>query len=202
MVKPTVNNSLISMELGFDISTIATGILVFLARIFDVTMGTIRTISIVHGRAKTAFVLGFLEISVWLLVISTVIDDVFQKPLLGIFYALGFSAGNVVGILVERHLAYGHLTVHVISTSKGAEMANIIRKRGYGVTTFKGEGMRGPVTLLYIVCLRKQLRCVLRLVTEIDPDAFYTIEQTGQVSKILRPIMLPATGWRAIVKKK
>ena len=83
------------------------GILVFFARIIDVSVGTFRTISIVHGRTKIAFFLAIIEISVWLIVLSQVLPRVVEKPLLGVFYAFGFATGNVVGILVEKRLAMG-----------------------------------------------------------------------------------------------
>ena len=81
-------------------------------------------------------------------------------------------------------------------------MTDALRQAGFGVTTFRGEGMSGPVVELYIVCRRRQMREVIRIVQAIEPSAFYITEQVGEVSKIYRPIMTPVTGWRAILKKK
>ena len=83
------------------------GILVFLARIVDVSVGTLRTISIIQGRSKVAFVLAFIETTVWLLVLSAVLPQVMNSPILGVFYAFGFATGNVVGIMVEKRLGNG-----------------------------------------------------------------------------------------------
>lgn len=190
------------MEIGLDFGTILAGILIFLARVADVTLGTLRTISIVHGRTKAAFLLGFLEISVWLVVIAAVLNKIMSRPILGIFYALGFSAGNVVGIMLERRMAFGHTVLRVISPRDGKKMAQKIRESGYAVTTFEGEGMAGPVTELYVVCRRRDLKNIIPIVKSIAPDAFYITEQAGSVSKVYRPFMPPPTGWRAILKKK
>jgi len=84
------------------------GIFVFIARIVDVSVGTLRTISIVQGRTKLSFFLAFIETSVWLVVLSAVLPKVMETPLLGLFYAFGFATGNVVGILVEKRLAMGY----------------------------------------------------------------------------------------------
>jgi hypothetical protein len=46
------------------------------------------------------------------------------------------------------------------------------------------------------------MKPLLRLVQDIDPGAFYVTEQAGAVSKIYRPTMQQATGWRAIFKRK
>jgi uncharacterized protein YebE (UPF0316 family) len=191
-----------SMRFDFQLGTLLLGIVIFLARVVDVSMGTMRTISIVQGRTKIAFVLGFLEVSIWLMVISAVVNDVMTKPLLGIFYALGFSTGNVVGIKLERRLAFGHIIFRVISTCNGRKIADKVRDSGYAVTTFEGEGKCGAVTMLYVVCRRRDLNEIIPLVKSIEPDAFYITEQAGSVSKIFRPALQPLTGWRAIFKKK
>lgn len=198
---PFSSEMLESMHIGLDPGTLLIGILVFFARIGDVSLGTMRTIAIVHGRTKEAFFLGFVEVSIWLAVISTVVKLVMSKPVLGIFYALGFSTGNVVGIVLERRIALRYIVLRVIS-GKGRKMAEVIRESGYAVTTFQGEGKSGPVTELYVVCRRRDLNEILPIVKSVEFDAFYITEQAGSVSKIYRPSMQPLTGWRAILKKK
>jgi uncharacterized protein YebE (UPF0316 family) len=188
---------------GFDYSTLLLGLVIFLARVTDVSMGTMRTISIVQGRTKIAFLLGFIEVSMWLVIISTVIHRIADEPILGVFYALGFSTGNVVGIILEKRLAFGHIILRIISTQSGKEIAEKIRHTGHAVTTFQGEGLSGAVTMLYVVCLRKEQNDVVQVVKSIEPDAFYTVDMAGSVSKIYRPCMPhEPTGWRAIFKKK
>lgn len=190
------------MDLGLDMATLLTGVIVFLARVFDVTMGTLRTINTVQGRTKLAFLLGLFEVTMWLVVISAVISDIGEKPILGIFYALGFSTGNVVGILVEQRLALGHVAVRIISACKGAELADVLRKMDLRVTTFSGDEPTGPVHLLFVICQRKEVRKVLGTLTEIDPEAIYTVDMVGPMGRVTRPMMQPATGWRAIIKRK
>jgi uncharacterized protein YebE (UPF0316 family) len=107
---------------GFDYPTILLGVVIFLARVTDVSMGTMRTISIVQGRTKIAFLLGFVEVSMWLVIISTVIHRISEQPILGVFYALGFSTGNVVGIILEKRIAFGHIILRIINTESGKEM--------------------------------------------------------------------------------
>jgi len=190
------------MTIDFNLHILIYGLLIFLARVTDVSIGTIRTICIVQGRTLSAFCLAFLEISLWLIVISTVLDRIVAQPILGVFYALGFSTGNVVGIRLEKHMAFGCMILRVISTAHGKTIADKIRKNGYLVTTFQGEGKFGPVMEDYIVCRRRDLKRLLDLVQAVEPDAFYITEPAGAVSKVYRPIMQPVTGWRAALKKK
>ena len=177
-------------------------VLVFLARLTDVSLGTLRTIAIVHGRTMMAFWLGFFESAIWLAVISTVVQTVLQQPLLGIIYAFGFASGNLVGIQMEKFIAMGHLILRIISRNNSQLIASKIRVGGHRVTTFAGEGKHGPVQELYVVCRRKDLKGLLKTVIALDPTAFYVTEQAGSVSNICRPIMQPVTGWRAVFKKK
>jgi len=176
--------------------------LVFLARLTDVSLGTLRTIAIVHGRTFMSFWLGFVESAIWLAVVSTIVQTVHQQPLLGIIYAFGFASGNLVGIKIEQFIAMGHLILRIITRNNSEEIASKIRQRGHGVTTFAGEGKSGPVTELYVVCRRRDLKRLLSMVLALDSEAFYVTEQAGSVSNVYRPIMQPSTGWRAILKKK
>ncbi len=185
-----------------DVATLTTGLIVFFARICDVSIGTVRTIVTVQGRMGLAFMLAVAELIIWISVASTVIHQVKEKPLLILFYALGFATGNVVGIMAERKLALGQLVLKVITKEKYQPLVDRIRKLGQAVTVFQGEGMTGPVYELYIVCRRRDVKRLIPLIKEEDPTAFYIMEQARDVSKILQPIYQQVTGWRAKMKKK
>lgn len=190
----------------FTFEILMTGMVVFLARVVDVSLGTLRTINIVKGRIWMAFWIGIIEISIWLAVMSTVILKIQTNPILGIFFAFGFAFGNVAGILIERWLAFGDIVLRVICREQSKLMAQTIRQAGFGVTTFQGEGMRGPVVELYIICRRRDQKMLVDLVHKIDPKAFYIVDQSGQTNHPYRPVMRPTVvrpgGWRNILKKK
>lgn len=185
-----------------DSNILLTGIFIFLARICDVSVGTVRTIVTVQGRMVVAFCLGLIEITVWIYVASTVMLQLKDSPILVAFYALGFATGNVVGIFVERKLAFGLIVLRVITSKAGNTIAERLREMGQPVTVFIGEGMLGPVLELYIVCRRRDLNLILQVVLEEDESAFYITEQARDVSKILRPFAQQQTGWHAVFKKK
>lgn len=179
-----------------------TGLIVFFARIADVSIGTVRTIITVQGRTFIAFILALFEITIWILVASTVINQVKEYPLLIAFYAFGYATGNVVGIWVEKKLAFGIIVLKILTRNGGQEIADYLRNKGQGVTMFVGEGMKGPVSELYIACRRRDLKWILPEVKKIDDQLFYIIEQARDISNILRPIHSPMGGWRAVLKKK
>ncbi len=186
----------------FSVEILLLGVLVFLARMVDVSLGTLRVMFLVQGRSGLAFLLGFCEVAVWVTVVTAVIQNVREKPVLGVFFALGFATGNVVGIAVERKLALGKLVLKVITRSAGERLADLLRADGYRVTTFEGRGMRGPVTELYIVCNRRQVSRILDVVRREDPEAFYITEAAREVSEPPEPDPASAGGWLAGLKKK
>jgi uncharacterized protein YebE (UPF0316 family) len=179
------------MEAFVDMSTYLTGVIIFFARIVDVSVGTIRLLAIVSGRTYLAFLLGFIEISLWLVIIAKVLNEISQKPLLGVFFAFGFSAGNVAGIMLDKRIALGHVVLKVFTRCDGGEIAERIRKTGFLVTTFHGEGEWGAVTELYIVCKKRELKRVVLLVNALDPEAFYLTEPVLSVSKRLTNYFYP-----------
>lgn len=183
-------------------SILLTGLIVFCARVCDVSIGTIRTIVTVQGRTFIAFCLAIVEITIWILVASAVINQVKDQPLLVAFYAFGYATGNVVGILVERRLAFGMIILRVITRGSGNKLAEMLREKGQPVTIFIGQGMRGPVAELYIACRRRDLKWILNDVKSGDPNAFYVIESARDVSHVLKPVHTHIGGWRAIAKRK
>lgn len=186
-----------------DQTVLLTGLVVMISRILDVSMGTLRTIVTVQGRMVLAFFLGFVEITIWVTVVSAVITQVKDSPILIAFYALGYALGNVVGIIAEKQIALGPIILKLITTDDRKEkIIDAFKNLFLDVTTFSGMGMRGPVTEIYTVCRRKDLKDILPILRRVDPEVFYVTEQVRDVSRMLRPLSSPATGWRAVMKKK
>lgn len=185
----------------FDLHVLLTGLMVFVARICDVSFGTVRMIVTVQGRSVLAFCLAVCEVTIWITVVSTVIHQVNQMPVLVIFYSLGFACGNVIGIKVEKRLAFGMIILKVFTQQEGRKMADDFRSRRQPVTVFQGEGMNGPVSELYIVCRRRDLKWMIPKVREIDGNAFYVVEVARDVSKVLKPYT-PLGGWRQMYNRR
>lgn len=185
-----------------DSNILLTGMFIFFARICDVSIGTVRTILTVQGRTVISFVLAVFEITIWLLVASTVINQMDETPIFLFFYAFGYATGNVVGIIVERKLAFGIIILKLLTRTTGGEIADFLRAKGQPVTVFIGEGMKGPVSELYIACRRRDLKWILPEVKKLDDQIFYVIEQARDMSHILKPVYSPMGGWRSVFKKK
>lgn len=169
------------------------------ARMVDVSLGTLRTVLIVRGRKNIAFVIGFLEVLIWITVISSVVQKT-SNPVYAVSYAFGYALGTYVGLTIETWVSMGEQVVRIF-TRKAEALAPELRFRNFGVTEFSGVGRDGPVHMLFLQCARRQVGRVIEFVTSQDPDAFYIVDDV-RMSAGLRPRWHQPAGWRAIFKRK
>jgi uncharacterized protein YebE (UPF0316 family) len=157
-------------------------LLIFLARVVDVSIGTIRIIMVTRGKKYLAACLGFFEMLVWALALGQVMSHL-NSPTTYISFALGFSVGNFVGILLESKLALGYLIVRIISHQDATKLIETLRAKPYGMTTLEAQGKRGKVSILFTVIRRKGLGEVIDLIHQYTPEAFYSVEDIRAISE-------------------
>ena len=162
---------------------------IFAARVIDVALGTMRIIFISHGHKVLAPLMGFVEVTVWLLAIGQIMRNL-SNPLCYLAYGAGFAMGNYVGLVIEERLATGLVAVRVVTQRKTTRLPDVLRDAGYGVTKIDAEGMAGPVTILYAVLRRKELARVIDLINRHNPKAFYSAEPVRMVSGGTYPVTL------------
>ena len=162
-------------------------VLIMVARIFDVSIGTVRIIFVSKGKEKLAAFLGFFEVLIWLIAISQVLNNLTHFTSY-IGYALGFALGNIIGIMIEKNLAVGMQIIRIIKRNKLETLQMILRDEGYGVTTVNGRGGKGKIDIVYVVVERKNTPDVMKIIKEVEPDSFVTIQdiysyQKGYIKK-------------------
>jgi uncharacterized protein YebE (UPF0316 family) len=158
--------------------------LIFLLRVTDMTLDTLRVLMVMRGKKGIAWVLGFFQSAIFILAISSVLTGL-DNPLNVIGYAAGFATGNVVGMWIEERLAIGHVSITIVSSRRGAAIADHLRERGFAVTEIPARGKDGMVSLLSSSVLRKSVDDVRKLVNDIDPDAFITAEDVRPFGRFL-----------------
>lgn len=156
-------------------------ILIFFARIVDVSMGTLRIVFISRGIKLVAAVLGFFEILIWLLAISQIMKNL-TSPWHYLAYASGFGLGNYVGISIEQKLRVGTLLLRTIIREDPEELVSALVFRGYGVTAVDGQGATGPVKIILTVLRRKDLDDALAVIERHAPKSFYTVEDVREAA--------------------
>ena len=170
------------MEFLLSLNPYVYALVIFLLRICDMSMDTIRVLFVVRGKKLYVFVLGFMQAVIFVVAISSVLTK--MSNLLNVLaYALGFATGNVVGMLIENRLAIGHTMVTIISSRLGANIAERLRASGYAVTEISGRGKDGTVFELHVSINRRDVDAVETVVLESDPQAFVTAEDIRPVRR-------------------
>lgn len=161
-------------------------LLIFFARICDVSLGTIRVIFISKGIKYLAPLIGFFEVIIWLLAIGQVMNNMTNVASY-IAYGGGFAAGTLLGMLIEERLSLGTVLIRVITRKDASELADFLRKANYGVTSVQAEGSTGPVTMLFMIAKRQDTPEIVRTIKEFQPAAFYSIEDIKSVAEGVFP---------------
>lgn len=157
-------------------------LLIFFARVGDVTISTIRIIFVMSGNRVIAPILGFFEAFIWLLAIGQIfsnIDNIWSY----VAYAGGFATGTFVGITIEEKLAYGRVVLRLFAPNNVDELIGYLEENNYRYSILDAAGRKGKVNILFMVVRRDNLKRLLSSIDKFHPKAFYTIEGVRQVSE-------------------
>lgn len=179
--------------LSFDLSAFYKGRLValsmvtgylfiFLAKIVEVSLMTVRTVLITRGEKLYGSIIGFFEVSIWLIVVSAVLVGIQNDPLRMVAYSLGFACGNYVGCILEEKLALGILTLNVIASDEdGLKLAEVLRSNNIGVTIVDAEGIHENKKMLIIHAKRKKKPEIIKAIEDSGINAVISISDTRTV---------------------
>lgn len=160
--------------------------LIFFARICDVSLGTIRVIFITKGVRYLAPLIGFFEVIIWLLAIGQVMNNLTNVASY-IAYGGGFAMGTYIGMLIEEKISLGLTSVRIITKEEPSQLVNYLRSQNYGVTTVDGEGATGQVKMVFSIIRRQDLPDVVEVIKKLHPGAFYSVEDVKSVSEGVFP---------------
>ncbi|MGD8399871.1 MAG: DUF2179 domain-containing protein [Bacillota bacterium] len=167
-------------------SWIVLPLLIFMARICDVTIGTIRIIFVARGRKICAMLLGFCEVLIWLVAIGQIMKNL-NNFVCYIAYAGGFALGNFIGSTLKEKLAMG-IVIQIITCHDGEQLIIGLKQAGYGVTSVSAQGAFGPVSIVYTVIHRSDLNKVVAIIDCFNPKAFYSVADVRSVKAGVFPL--------------
>lgn len=162
-------------------------LLIFLARAVDVTLGTVRIILMSRGHRGVAPLVGFVEILIWLVALSQVMQHL-DRPINYLAFAAGFAIGTWAGIWLEGKLALGLVAVRAIASDDARGLIEALSKADFGVTSFAAEGVHGRVRLIFTVIRRRELRRVMELIEHYEPKSFISISDVRQAQEGVLPL--------------
>lgn len=157
-------------------------ILIMVARICDVSIGTLRLIFVSKGYKFYAPLLGFFEVIIWLLAIGQIMQHL-DNFMCYIAYGLGFATGNYVGIYLEERMSLGTVVLRIIPRTNTTDLIEHLRASSFGVSAVDIEGMTGKLKMLFTIVKRKDLPEALEIIHTYNPTSFYTIEDIRTVSE-------------------
>jgi uncharacterized protein YebE (UPF0316 family) len=167
-------------------------ILIFCARILDVSLDTVRIIFINRNLKYYVAFTAFFAVLIWLMVIRQIFHQL-DNPVCYLAYAAGYATGNFVGMIIENKISIGKVIIRAIVRMEAEALVAILRSTGYGVTAMDAEGTTGPVKIVFTIVERSDIKNVVEIIREHNPSAFYSIEDVRMVSESVTPFRLPAT---------
>ncbi|MDD1677313.1 MAG: DUF2179 domain-containing protein [Methanomicrobiales archaeon] len=160
--------------------------LIFFARVCDQSLGTMRVIFVSRGFKYYAPFIGFFEISIWLLAIGQIMRNL-NNPLAYVAYAGGFATGIFVGMKIEDRLSIGNVVIRVITKDDATTLLEFMREEKFGTTTIDGDGAFGKVKIIFSVINRRAVPEVVARIRQLNPHAFYSIEDVRHVNEGVFP---------------
>lgn len=162
-------------------------LLIFSARVIDVSMQTIRIQFVSKGFKYLAPLIGFFEVLVWILAMGQIMQNL-NNVFCYLAYAGGFATGSYVGILIETKLAIGCVGIRIITNKNATVLIENLRRAGFGVTDIDAHGEQGPVSVIHLIIKRTSLQEIITLIKKFNPNAFYTVEDVRFVSRGVFPL--------------
>lgn len=156
--------------------------MIFIVRVLNMAVDTIRMLTVMRGMRTVTFILGVVQTALFVLALGSVINDL-DNPLNIFAYSVGFATGNVIGMMIEKRLAFGYINMTIISSVRGQELAERLRSDGHAVTEIPARGMDGSVEVLECSVQRKFASQVQDMALQIDPGAFITTRDIQRVWK-------------------
>jgi len=157
-------------------------LLIFLARVADVSLDVVRVLLLTRGKRFLAALTGFIEVSIFIVVLNEVLRQGLTDPGKIVAYAAGFATGNYVGSLIEEYLALGYMSLQIFPPARlVAEITGGLREQGFGVTQVVGEGRHGPRTVLFVTLKRRDLGKVLNFLDGLEAEIFYNVSDARAI---------------------
>jgi len=161
-------------------------LLIFCARVCDMSLDTIRVIFVSKGIKYLPPIIGFFEVIIWLVAIGQVMNNL-TNIVCYIAYGAGFATGTFVGMAIEEKLSLGLTSVRIITKEDPAALVQYLRQHNYGVTSIDAEGGTGRVKMAFTIIKRQDLGHVVGIIKQFNPNAFYSVEEVKSVAEGVFP---------------
>lgn len=168
---------------GFDFfNWVLLPLIIFISRMTDVSLGTMRIIMISKGQRKIVPFIGFFEVLLWLIAISQIMQNL-NNFVCYFAWAGGYASGSFLGLFIEEKLALGTQIVRLITNKDCDKFLEELKREKHGFTLVDGQGAMGPVKIIFIAVERKNIKKLSGIIERFLPNSFYSIEDIRQTNQ-------------------
>ena len=152
------------------------------AKIVEITIQSLKTCMMVKGQRLKAAGLGFVECTIWGLVISTIIGTLGDNIFLLLFYCVGYATGLFLGSTIESKIALGTSNLELIANDDSTEkITAYLKENNRGYTVFNGYGSTDKMNMIFIVLPRRETPKTLKEIRRICDNKVFVV--ASEVSK-------------------
>jgi len=171
------------LEIGVIIGGAIIPLVILIARIFETSLDTVRTIYIARGHANLASYMGIVKTGIWLLSTGLVLTDL--SDYWNIFaYLAGYGIGTLLGMEIEHRLSIGYAIVRLITPVDPQPLITELATMGFGMTRIEGSGsFSGTVNIIFMIVPRAELPKLMDVLSLKYPDILYTVEDVRNVKE-------------------
>lgn len=158
-------------------NTLIWSIIIFLSILTQVLLGTVRLIIMVKNKKILTVIIGFFESAVSITVAITVISHAVKEGIniyIILSYAAGFALGLYIGMIISQLISKDILSINIISRSHGEKIEELLRDKGFGVTSYYGSGKDGSLKVLNIICNKNNFNELKSFAKKIDSKVLIT----------------------------
>jgi len=168
---------------GFDyFNWVVLPLVIYLARMTDVTLGTLRIVMISKGKRKIVPIIGFFEVLLWLIAIGQIMQNL-NNVMCYFAWAGGYATGTFLGLFLEEKLALGTQVIRLITNKESGIFLEELKSQHHGFTVVDGQGAKGPVKIIFIVVERRFIKNLAQVIERLLPGSFYSVEDIRETSQ-------------------
>ena len=151
-------------------------IAIFLFKIIEDALATLRLIVVSNGKKKLGAILQFVVTLIWIVLTGTVLTGLQKDIFKAIAFAFGALFGSYLGSVLEEKIALGTNVFMVeINRDKAQDLINNLENEKFKISKIKSwnDGM----VILMITGARKQTSKVVSIIKNIDDKAVILSEK-------------------------
>lgn len=152
-------------------------LLIFLFKIIENTLSTLRIIVVSNGKKILGAILQGTVALIWVISTSLVVVNIQKDPIKILSFTLGSLIGSYIGSIIEEKLALGtNMLTTVIDKKLNNRIIKALKKQKHEVIILNGKKKDELKNILIIMVKRKKIKDVIKLIKNIDNNATIIIE--------------------------